>query len=199
MVFKEGMRHQRLWFTNDGLEAVQIVGLPNWSVASATKNPLVLPPLPKVRKKQVEKLKAKHKKILDDRPWTLGFLESMAAIDIVTHQRLETKNRIALLLLDSNFEIALKEFIVHEDTVFPKRIYNTSKLEALFSNRADVIREISQHIAVPATLITKAKHYYGLRNKLIHERVTVDVTDADIRSYRSTVEKVLALLFGLKF
>ncbi|MDD5585327.1 MAG: ATP-binding protein [Alphaproteobacteria bacterium] len=166
---------------------------------SALKNPLVLPPLPKVRKKPIEKLKAKNKRILDNKPWTLGFLESMAAIDIVTHQHYETKNRIALLLLDSNFEIALKEFVVHEDSLFPKKKYNTTKLESLFANRTDVIREITQHLSIPPELISKAKHYYGLRNKLIHERVTVDVTEADIRSYRMTVEKILKLLFGLKF
>ncbi len=166
---------------------------------TAIKNPLVLPPLPKVRKKHVEKLTTKNKRVLDEKPWTLGFLESIAAIDILNRQRFETKNRIALLLLDSNFEIALKEFIVHEDALFPKKTYNTAKLEALFNNRLDVIRDITQHVSFPPELVAKVKHYYGLRNKLIHERVTVDVTETDIHSYRSTVEKILKLLFGLRF
>lgn len=33
--------------------------------------------------------------------------------DLIGRQKFETKNRTALILLDSNFEIALKEFIVN--------------------------------------------------------------------------------------
>ncbi len=160
---------------------------------------LSLPSLPRVRKRKVEHLKARNKKVLKDSPWTVGLIEAIAAADIITRQRLDTKNRIALILLDSNFEIALKEFIVHEAALFPPRIYDEAKIQQLFKNRTNVINEVSSKVSIPATLLNRARHYYSIRNKLIHERATVDVTDTDIDNYRSTVQDLLKLLFKLKF
>ena len=68
------------------------------------------PPLPKVNKPRVEKLKTKNKKQIHDMPWTLGLVEAMDAVELVGRQRYETGNRIALILLDSNFEIAFVAF-----------------------------------------------------------------------------------------
>jgi|ERR1022692_4838707 hypothetical protein len=38
-----------------------------------------------------------------------------------------------------------------------------------------------------------------LRNKLVHERATVDVLDRDTKNYRSVVGKILKILFDLNF
>ena len=38
-----------------------------------------------------------------------------------------------------------------------------------------------------------------MRNKLTHERATVDVSPDDIRKYRAAVENVLHTLFDLNF
>jgi hypothetical protein len=132
-------------------------------------------------------------------PWTLGLVEAIGAVDIIARQRLETKNRIALILLDSSFEIALKEFIVHRDDLFPRSQYNDAKIKQLFSNRNLVIDEISLRVSIPKGVLDRARHYYGLRNKMIHERATVDITETDVNNYRSAVQEVLALLFDLKF
>jgi hypothetical protein len=78
-----------------------------------------LPDLPPGNKRQVDQLKARNKKALQNMPWTVGLLEAMAAVDIITRRRLDTRNRIALILLDSNYEIALKEFIVSRTDFFP--------------------------------------------------------------------------------
>lgn len=154
---------------------------------------LVLPLLPKVYKPHFETLKAKNKAQIDDQPWTLGLVEAVAAVDIIARQRLETKNRIALILLDSNFEIALKEFVVHRSDLFP-----SPDLKKLFEKRENVISAVSAKITIDKKLLEKAKHYYGLRNKLIHERATVDITDTDIENYRNTVQQVLNILFDLE-
>ncbi len=58
--------------------------------------------------------------------------------------------------------------------------------------------EVTSKVAIPKDLLAKARHYYGLRNKFIHERATVDVTDRDIKNYRSVVQKMLKLLFDLR-
>lgn len=57
----------------------------------------------------MEQLKAWNKRQIHEQPWTLGLVEAFAAIEIVSRQKLQTKSRIALILLDSSFEIALKE------------------------------------------------------------------------------------------
>jgi len=163
------------------------------------RNPLVLPPLPKVNKPYVEKLAERNRKQVKDKPWTLGLVESIAAVDIIARQKLETRTRIALLLLDSTFEIALKEFIVHRSDLFSPQVYTDAKIHQLFSRRHDVIREVKPHVDIDQAVWQKAQHYYAVRNKLIHERATVSVTDFDIGNYRATVTQVLSKLFELKF
>ena len=79
---------------------------------------LILPPLPQARKAATSKLKEINREILEESPWTLGLLEAVSAVDAIQKLKLDTKNRIALILLDSNFEIALKEFIIHRPDLF---------------------------------------------------------------------------------
>jgi hypothetical protein len=163
------------------------------------KGRIVLPPLPKVNKPKIEKLKTSNKSVIKDQPWTLGLVEAVGAVDIIERQKFETKNRIALIILDSNFEIALKEFIVHRHDLFPPSNFGDAALQKLFKNRNDVINLIEKHTTIPPSLISKSKHYYAMRNKLIHERATLQVTDSDIENYRETTQKVMKILFGLKF
>jgi hypothetical protein len=47
-----------------------------------------------------------------------------------------------------------------------------------------VIQEAGRQGAFPAPLIAKVNHYYLLRNSLIHERATQQITDAHVRDYR---------------
>ncbi|MGJ4907829.1 ATP-binding protein [Bradyrhizobium sp. HKCCYLS2033] len=156
-----------------------------------------LPPLPRAKRPSIEKLKSRNRIQIDRMPWTLGLIEAMGAIDVISKLNIETKNRIALILLDSNFEIALKEFIVHRTDLFPQMTYGSAKIGQLFQRRSSVLSEIKTKISIPQELIAKADHYYGLRNKFIHERATVDVTERDIRNYRAVVVQILKLLFGL--
>lgn len=165
------------------------------SVAKGKK--LILPPLPKVNKAHAETLKAKNDAKIASQPWTLGLVEAVAAVTVVTRQRLETKNRIALILLDSNFEIALKEFVVHRGDLFPPKTYNDAKIKELFGKRHNVVSEVASKLAIPKNLLDKAKHYYELRNKLVHERATVGITDSDVENYDNTVREILHLLFDL--
>ena len=160
---------------------------------------LILPPLPRVNKAKAEKLKSQNKRILKQAPWTLGLLEAIAAVEIIGRQKLETRNRISLLLLDSTFEIALKEFIVHRDDLFPKRNFPDGRIRDLFRSRDQVIETVKSAIPIDPTLIRLAEHYYGMRNKLVHERATVEVTTTDVNNYRSAVQTILRLLFDLRF
>jgi hypothetical protein len=161
---------------------------------------IALPKLPSTRKPaRIDVLRSKNKRVMSSQPWTVGLVEAMGAVELVTRQNLESKNRIALILLDSNFEIGLKEFIVHRADLFPPPVYNDAKIAALFKSRHQVINEVKQHVTLPAALLGKVSHYYTLRNKLIHERASVGISDRQVDDYRAVVEKVLKALFNLKF
>lgn len=161
---------------------------------------LVLPTLPRVKKlPRVLDLKNRNKKLISEQPWTLGLIEAMGIVDIIYKQKLDTKNRVALILLDSNFEIGMKEFIVNRTDLFHPMTYNDAKILHIFKSRHNVINEIKPHINISQTTLNKINHYYGLRNKLIHERATVGITDMQVNDYRDVIETVLKLLFNLKF
>ena len=120
-------------------------------------------------------------------------------MSVIGRQRLETRNRIALILLDSNFEIALKEYLVHRTDLFPPKEFDDAKIKELFKKRHEVIKVVAAKASLSEKTLNKAVHYYGLRNKLIHERATVDITNSDVANYQATIQEVLNILFGVRF
>lgn len=179
-------------YRDGAVESVQPVG-------SDGRSHLVLPPLPQTRRAAAVDLKSRNAQRIKEMPWTLGLIEAMGAVDVISRQKLQTKNRISLILLDSNFEIALKEFIVHRTDLFSVKEYGDARIRDLFSKRTLVVAEIAKRVAIPQHLLDIASHYYMLRNKFIHERATAGLTDADIEAYRSTIEEILTILFKLDF
>ena len=109
--------------------------------------------------------------------------------------RLEQKNRIALIVLDSTLEIAFKEYLIHDSPTY----YKDSQLASIFNQRHLVQQEMQRYITINAAVWKKISHYNGLRNKLIHERATAGISDAEIKDYREVVEGVLKTLYKLKF
>lgn len=176
----------------------QPVVIPTSDIAANRK--LVLPQLPRVRKLAKEdELKKRNQKILKDKPWTLGLVEASGAIELVQKKRWVTSNRIALVLLDSNLEISLKEFIVHRNDLFPPHTYTDARISQMMRQRSTAINEVKNHANLTDAEWARVRHYYGLRNKLIHERATVQITDQEIDDFRELVEKLIKSLFGIKF
>lgn len=160
----------------------------------------VLPKLPKTRNpSHIEELRERNKNLLSEKPWTVGLIEAMGLVDLIGRQKYETKNRAALILLDSNFEIALKEFIVNNKKLFPAHTYTSAKLATLFNRRTDVINEVQKHVSFPKALLGKVSYYYDIRNNLTHQRASVSISDTHVDDYRRTIERVLNKLFRVKF
>ncbi|MFQ5852202.1 MAG: ATP-binding protein [Candidatus Binatia bacterium] len=154
-----------------------------------------LPPLPKSRPRYGEIITQKNRQVAKRKPWTKGLYEGVIAADLIMKQRLEQKNRIALIVLDSTLEIAFKEYLVNESGT----TYNDSKLLSIFSKRSSVHNEIKKYVKVTPSTWKKIDHYYRLRCKLIHERVTVGIGDGQVQDFRELVERVLKKLYKLKF
>ncbi|HVZ47491.1 MAG TPA: ATP-binding protein [Gemmatimonadaceae bacterium] len=156
-----------------------------------------LPSLPAVHRQSGASLVARNRKQIEAAPWTRGLVEAIAATDVIERQRFDTGNRIALILLDSTFEIAIKEFVVHRTDLFPVKQHETAQLRELFGTRREIVARVAKAADINKSLVDRAEHFYGLRNKLIHERATAEPTAADIRNYRNVVQQVLQILFGL--
>ncbi|MGH1329702.1 MAG: ATP-binding protein [Paracoccaceae bacterium] len=160
----------------------------------------VMPRPPKARSKtRFEIINDVNSDLMRKKPWTIGLVEAFGAIDVVSKQRLATKNRVALILLDSNLEIGLKEFIVERKDLYKPFEYSDRKLAGIFANRTEVIKEVKPYLLIDDDDIKKINFYYVLRNKLIHERATVSIPDEQVDDYRQVVERVLSKAFDLKF
>lgn len=159
----------------------------------------ILPKPPSTRlPTRFEILRDSNKEQLYDQPWILGLIETFGLVDVLGKQRFQTRNRASLILLDSNFEIALKEFIVHRKELFPAGKYNSAKLGNLFMYRTEVINEVRQHVHIDDAIINKINHYYEMRNNLIHQRATANVTDDEVEDYGKIIEMIITKLFDLK-
>lgn len=156
-----------------------------------------LPPLPKSRPRYGEVITQKNKTIAKKKPWTKGLYEGVIAADLIAKQNLEQKNRIALIALDSTLEIAFKEYLVNESG----GTYGDTQLLQIFKNRNAVHTEIKKYpkANIKGTTWKKIEHYYQIRCKLIHEKGTVGISDAQIEDFREVVEGVLKKLYKLKF
>lgn len=160
----------------------------------------VMPRPPRARSKtRFEIINEANSDLMRRKPWTIGLVEAFGAIDAVLKQRLATKNRAALILLDSNLEIGLKEFIVERKDLYKPFEYNERKLAGILASRTEVIKEVQPHLLIDSDDLKKINFYYALRNKLIHERATSNILDDQVNDYRNVVERVLSKAFDLKF
>ena len=154
-----------------------------------------LPALPKSRPRYGEIISQKNIKVAKNKPWTRGLYEGVIAANLISKQPLEERNRIALIVLDSTLEIAFKEYLVNESGT----TYNDAKLLSIFKNRIDVHNEVKKYVTIKPVIWGKIDHYYRLRCKLVHERVSVGVADGQIQDFRELVERVLNKLYKLNF
>jgi hypothetical protein len=99
------------------------------------------------------------------------------------------------MLLDSTLEIAFKEFLVNDSGKY----YKDDELLRMFRERNIVQKEIQLYIKFNPDIWKKINYYYGLRNKLVHERITVGIPDSYIENYREVVLEMLTTLFKLQF
>ena len=154
-----------------------------------------LPPLPKSRPRYGDVVAGSNKAVAARKPWTIGLYEGVIAADLISKQRLQQRNRIALIVLDSTLEVAFKEYLVNESGTR----YSEKRLLEIFSNRVSVHDEIKNYVKLKATTWNKIEHYYHLRCKFVHERATVGIDDRALADFRRVVEDVLTKLYKLTF
>lgn len=154
-----------------------------------------LPKLPAKRLNYSGTLHGINQTLVEKKPWTKGPIETDIAVDLLQKQKLEQKNRLSLILLDSSLEIAYKDYLVHESGKY----YKDAELLELFASRHRVEQAIQSHVSFNRSLQKQLKYYHSLRNKLIHERVTAEISDREIEIFRKCVHRVQAKLFGIRW
>ena len=155
-----------------------------------------LPPLPKSRPRYAERVAKVNKAIAGKKPWTRGLYEGVIAVELISkNQHLAHRNRLSLIMLDSTLEIAFKEYLVNDSGAQ----YSDKQLADIFAKRHLVHAEVKRYVTIDNDVWKGVVYYNSLRNKLIHERATADVTDDDISIFRSLVEAILKTLFKLNF
>lgn len=164
------------------------------------KKRLILPPVKRAPKLSYgQKLMQLNEGTIARQPWTLGLVEAMGMVEVALDQKFETKNRTALVLLDSNFEIGIKEFIVNNHEDFPPNEFKNKELKNTLANRTNALNAVKGLLEIDATTEKKLKYYYSLRNKLIHERASAPILDREIADYRNIIETILAKMFAIRF
>jgi len=155
----------------------------------------MLPPMPKSRPRFGDVVAAKNQAAVAKKPWVKGLYEGVIAADLIFKQKLDQKNRIALIVLDSTLEIAFKEFLVNDSG----HHYNDAALQKIFAARHLVHAEIKKYSSISTTLWKKIEYYYKMRCNLVHQRASAGVSDNEIKDFRAVTEKVLSELYKLKF
>jgi len=171
----------------------QTVDVPVADFPTAKKS--YLPPMPKSRPRYGDVITDANKGLAKKKPWVKGLYEGVIAADLIAKQHLEQRNRIALIVLDSTLEIAFKEFLVNDSGTY----YSDAKLLDVFKTRHSVHNEIRKYVKLSADTWKKIAHFSDLRNKLIHQRATAGVSDAELDNFRKVVESLLKKLYKLKF
>ena len=160
-----------------------------------TANTSYLPPLPNSRPRYGEIVKQKNKKVVDKRPWAKGAYETIIAADLILKQKLDQKNRIALMILDSQLEIAFKDYLVYESGTY----YSDAQLIKIFAARHLVHQEVQKTLTLSTSSWNKINYYYKQRSELVHKRSSVSISDDDIVEFRKVVQSALTKMFKLKF
>lgn len=154
-----------------------------------------LPDVASARPSAAVRLKAANRKLIDDKPWVTGLIDGAVAAKAVRKLNLESRNRLALIILDSTFEIAMKEYLVNDSG----HHYTDPELVKLFQRRHDVQLEFSKYVNFDPPTWGKLNYYYNLRCKLIHERVSIEIRDEDVDKFGRLVENCLRKMYGARF
>jgi len=186
--FEGGWPEHVFKYKDGAFKAVEVTDFPS-------VNTSYLPPLPESRPRYARVIQQTNKALCQKKPWTIGLYESIIAVDWILKQKLEQRNRIALILLDSTLEIAFKEYLVNESG----GAYSDSRLQSIFADRTQVHNEVKNVVKIPNDIWKKINHYYQIRCQLIHRRASVAIGDNEIYDFRLIVQNMLHKLFKLKF
>ena len=156
--------------------------------------PSKLPAIPKAKKNAKDTVIELNKKLVNDKPYTAGIVDGIVAAQLIKEKtKLQFKNRILLLILDSCLEIAFKDYLVCET---PSSIAEV-RLQGF--SRINLENEVEKYIFTGDSILwTKVQYFYKLRCDLTHKRSSATINDAQLEQFEKLVYKLFKKMFGVR-
>ncbi len=123
-------------------------------------------------------------------PWLRGILESLTAANLIRHTKIEHRNRLIVILLDSALEIAFRSFL--------KRVKGIH-LSEQHKHRENLVKTVKDNTSFDSKVWDSINYYYeDIRCDLYHSSSDKTVTDLSLNDYVELVEFVIDTLFNIK-
>ena len=123
-------------------------------------------------------------------PWVRGLADNLAAAKLLLDSTLESRNRLALILLDSALEIAFREYLE-----------NVKKITGLdpedMKHREKLIKVVRKNSPITDADWTRLDFFYQLRCDCYHESASLTMNDSLIGEFYTLVSSVIDLLFDV--
>lgn len=156
--------------------------------------PSKLPAIPTAKRSARDTVVELNKRLAIDKPHTAGVIDGIVAAQLIKEKtKLQFKNRILLLILDSCLEIAFKDYLVFET---PSSIAE-ARLQSF--SRIDLENEVAKHVFTGnTTLWSKVQYFYKLRCDLTHKRSSATINDVQMEQFEKLVYKIFKKMFGVR-
>jgi hypothetical protein len=133
------------------------------------------------------------------KPWIRGLVETLTAVKLLRQSSIETRNRQALILLDSVVEIGFKNFLIYEKEIKLEKnnalLQYRDKLHAAVKDKTTGLFEESQW--TDKSVWKLISFYYEARCDLYHEIAEKTLSDSNINDFYDLVSFVLEKLFAV--
>lgn len=121
-------------------------------------------------------------------PWVRGLADNLAAAKLLLDSRLESRNRLALIVLDSALEIAFREYLENV-----KKITGLDPEE--MKHREKLLKVMRRNSSIVDDDWTRLDFFYQLRCDCYHESASLTLSDSLIGEFYTLVSSSIDLLF----
>lgn len=123
-------------------------------------------------------------------PWALGLIEALKCVGMIRSTNLQTRNRLAVLMLDSTLEIAIRQYLTNVKKI---------TLDDKQHRHRDVLMKIAKgHIKLEDEVWDHLNYFWTTRNPQYHQEANVVVTDVVYAEFEGIVAHVLKVLYGIE-
>jgi hypothetical protein len=123
-------------------------------------------------------------------PWVRGLADNLAAAKLLLDSTLESRNRLALILLDSALEIGFREYLENVKKITgldPEDMKHREKLNKVVRRNSPITDEDW----------TRLDFFYQLRCDCYHESASLTMNDSLIGEFYTLVSSIIDLLFDV--
>jgi len=124
-------------------------------------------------------------------PWVRGVVDTLVGASIIRKSGIPTKNRLAVILIDTAFETGCRAFLKHTARI---------KLDQNHSHRENLVKAVRAKLSgIEDTVWDSIDYYYTeIRCDFYHQSAGKTLADTDVLDYLETVEFVIDHAFDIK-